>query len=46
MTKELTTRIRGARMVALAAALVAAALAAGNTAPMLAATAIEYGLIA
>jgi Flp pilus assembly pilin Flp len=46
MATESTTRIRSSRLVALAAGLVAVALAAGHTTPVLAATAIEYGLIA
>ena len=46
MTKDATTRIRSARVVALAAALAAVASMVGHTSPLLAATAIEYGLIA
>ena len=45
MTKELTTRIPGPRAVALVAALTAVASMLGHTTPVLAATAVEYGLI-
>jgi hypothetical protein len=46
MTEDAITRIRSARALALAAALAAIASMVGHTTPLLAATAIEYGLIA
>lgn len=45
MTREATTRIRGARLVALAAALLAVAIMLGHTTPVLAATAVEYAVM-